>query len=104
MSGSNGSARISLNMTDRDVAERAAVIMGGKLNKPRVRPAPYKTVYSTELFSNKAAGWMMTLYPLMGERRQKKIEETLATWKAQRSKNPNGMGRKNPRSKSEGRV
>ncbi len=101
MSGSrNGSARISLNMTDKDVVERAASIMKAPL---RIRPKREnrKQVFSTELFSNRAAAWMMTLYPLMGMRRKQAIEDTLSIWKNQRFKNKSGLGRKNPRSKKE---
>ena len=101
MSGSKvGSARLSLNMTDLDVVERAAKLVGAEIKYPKQYPNR-KKVYRIELFSNKAAGWLMTLYPLMGERRKQAIENTLSIWKSQRSKNKSGLGRKNPRCLSE---
>jgi len=97
MSGTNGSARISLNLTDRDIIEKAAQLLGSHINKPCIRSFPLKTVYSTAFFSHRAAAWMMTLYPFLGERRKTAVRNTLAIWRSQRYKNPNGAGRRNPR-------
>lgn len=69
--------------TDRDVAERAVRILGGNLNGPYERDKPgYKPVYRGTVHGARAAGWCMTLYPLMGERRRAKIREWLTLWSA----------------------
>jgi hypothetical protein len=104
MSGSkSGSARIALNMTDYDVVERAALLLDTPVKYSKLYPNR-KQVYRIEIFSNKAASWMMTLYSLMGERRQETILNSLTLWKEQRFKNKSGLGRKNPRTKKEGKV
>lgn len=100
LSGARGSIRIGLNMTDYDTVKRAADLLGTKVREVKRLPNR-KQVYRTELFSNAAAGWMMTLFPLMGERRQNTMETSLNYWKSQRLKNPQGKGRRNPRCASE---
>ena len=71
--------RISVQMTDEDVVRRAADIMGARFNGPYERPG--KTVWMANLQTRaEVAGWLMTLYPLMGARRQERIRELLAIW------------------------
>lgn len=82
--GYKGSIAIALQMTDKDVVERAATLLGGKLYGPH---GPYgqstKQTWQVVVFGKQAAEWMMTLYSLMGIRRQEKIRELLTMWKAQ---------------------
>lgn len=74
-------------MTDHDVVKRAASILRIGLKSPGVYSYPdptrmgQKQAWSANLGGYRAAGWMMTVYPLMGERRQQKIREVLAAWK-----------------------
>jgi hypothetical protein len=69
---------IQLAMTDEDVIERAAKILGWKQRKPcRPRAHQHKTVYSVGICGARALGWMQTVYPLMGKRRQAKIRKIL---------------------------
>lgn len=69
--------------TDADVAERAVRLLGGNLNGPYARALPkHKPVWRGTVHGAKAAGWCMTLYPLLGQRRRAKIREWLALWKA----------------------
>lgn len=104
LSGSKGgSARISLNMTDKDIVERAASLLGAEVKVVKRYPNR-KQVYRIEIFSSKAVAWMMTLYSLMGVRRKETIEKSISFWKNQRFKNKNGLGRKNPRTKKEGKL
>lgn len=71
--------RLSVGMKDRDVVARAAKLLGGGLW------GPFKNgMYQTAVVSVVAAGWMMTLYGLMGERRRGQIRRTLARWREQR--------------------
>lgn len=101
--GKANSARIALSMTDGDIVRRAAAILGTGVKGP-VQPKqptkgglPRKPVYSAAVYGHRAAGWLMTLWPLLGERRRATAEITLAKWKQMRIKNPNGAGRRNPR-------
>lgn len=103
LSGSKGSARISLAMTDLDIIEKAAGILGGTVRQYPPKPNR-KQVYKVEIFSSKAVGWMMTLFPLMGERRKQRMEKSIDFWKQQKRKNPQGAGRRVPRCKAEGLV
>jgi hypothetical protein len=78
---------IRVKMTDLDVVNRAAAILRSGLKSPGVYSYPDKSclgtkqAWSARLGGYRAAGWMMTLYPLMGERRQRKIREILEAWK-----------------------
>lgn len=64
-------ARIHLDMVDRDIIARVADLFGSKVN------GPYKTkgqdIWFSSISGKKSIGWMLTLYPLMGARRQTKI-------------------------------
>jgi len=73
--------RITLGMCDNDVVLRAQKLMGGTLSQ---RPAKEnrKPVLTLSIQRQAlAAGWMMTLYPLMGARRQEKIRTLLEQWR-----------------------
>src|SRR5213594_2803751 len=64
---------IVANMTDRDIVERIAHLLGGTLhdvphNNPRRLP-----VWRAQVTGRAAAGWMMTLYPLLGHRRRSQV-------------------------------
>ena len=81
----NGHVGITLGMTDEDIIDRIARIMRG--SKATVeRKQGYKAIFRFEIYGPKAAGWMMTLYTLMGNRRQAKIRECLKAWKTIRPK------------------
>jgi hypothetical protein len=75
-----GALALQIGMTDRDVIERAARILGTRVYV-QPKTAPRKCIYATVVSGPRAAGWMMTLYSLMGERRKAKIKECLAAWR-----------------------
>jgi len=84
----HGGVRMSITMTDRDVMERAAALLGGALRGPYRSKAtrrdggalrPYWTVV---LGGKRAAGWMMTMYSLLGERRKAAVRKALEQWSA----------------------
>ena len=81
----SGSIRIELWMADLDVVQHAAGLLGTKVN-PRInkRYSNRKPMYGARLYGFHTAGWMMTLYTLMGTRRQAKIREQLNIWQSQR--------------------
>lgn len=78
--------RIDLRMTDRDVVEWAANLLGTKLRLyPNSSGNPkHLPVWSTQVDGARAAGWMMTLYKHLGDRRRAKVREILSVWRAPR--------------------
>lgn len=83
-----GQPRIQLTMTDRDVIDRVAMIAGPAVKGPYRQSGNRQEVFAVTITGRKAAGWMMSIYPLMGQRRQSKIREALATWRASRNCHP----------------
>ena len=77
--------KIAVAMTDQDVMERVGRLFGVPVTARGPYPPGKKRVYGIQLYSNRAAGWMMTLYPFLGLRRSAKVRELLAIWKTQRS-------------------
>ena len=75
---SSPSARIALNMTDRDVVERAAKLLGGRVSLSRPATEKHKAMWHTEIGSVAGREIMELLLPLMGERRSGRIRELLA--------------------------
>lgn len=76
---------IALSMTDRDVVEKAAVLLGSRVRTYLPRRPNRKPLY---IFTSgrDIAGWMMTLYPLLGERRRAQIRGALSKWRARRTR------------------
>lgn len=72
---------IQLIMTDEDVVSRAASILGSPYNTPDRKTKGGKSIHRTVVHGPRAAGWMMTLLPLMGARRKAKIVEIINLWK-----------------------
>ncbi len=72
--------RISAASTDEDVIKRAGAIMNATVHGPYIR-GTHKPCWHLQTVCSNAIGWMMTLYPLMGVRRQVKITQVLNTWK-----------------------
>lgn len=68
---------IQLMMTDRDVVERAAVLLGGQVAQLKRRKEHYKDGYRCIIGGKKAAAIMQKLLPLMGERRSNRIKTLL---------------------------
>lgn len=79
----SGGVSIELCMTDKDVVERFRSVCGvGTMGKPRLLKSG-KTAYQWSVTNQAdAVGLMMTLLPVMGERRSKKIRECLEYWNA----------------------
>ena len=77
---------IAANSTDEDVVKRASKILGGKGKTyfVKVTHKMHKPAWTKVVSSTLAVSWMMTLYSLMGKRRQAKIKEILDEWKTQR--------------------
>lgn len=77
--------KISVNMTDRDVIEHAARLLGG--NKmyplPPSKEPNRKPAFRAHVSGWKAAELMRQAYPLLGHRRRARIDEILSEYEAQ---------------------
>lgn len=71
---------IQLAMTDRDVVERAALLLGSNLRVHSDKRGNRKACWQTRPHGYRAIGWMLTVYSFMGERRRAKIREVMKEW------------------------
>jgi len=71
---------LQIYMTDRDVLERVASLTGRRVLGPYQRVKPQRAMFKVGVYGNRAASWLMTLYPLLGVRRRQAIRDTLAVW------------------------
>jgi hypothetical protein len=79
----NGRAfTIRVKMTDHDVILRAAQLLDGKVYPSKVA-AGRRPQWLTQVKGAPAAGWAMTLYPWLGQRRRQQVREGLAEWRRQ---------------------
>jgi len=75
--------KAELAMTDQDVVERIAGLLSTKVIVCPQQNANHKTLYRVSLQGKRAAGLMMTLFTLLGNRRRAKITELLMMWRTQ---------------------
>ena len=80
---SGRSILIAVSMTDRDIIERAATLMGGHTYDLPIR-AHHKPPWRAQVKGPRAAGWMMTMYPLLGTRRREQVQRARSGWRAMR--------------------
>ena len=81
---------IHVQMTDKDIVERAARTLGSNRLYEYQPNGNRKHVYSTRVSGYRAAAWMLTVYSFMGERRKEAIHQTIIEWKKSPN-NPRGM-------------
>jgi len=72
--------------TDRDVIGQMARLLGVKVYGPYTNGTskngtPHKLKYRAQVNGKTAAGWMMTLYPLLGTRRREQVASCLHAWR-----------------------
>lgn len=86
--GPSRTLRLSIEMTDLDVLQKfCSFFPTARLSKRTVKfknPA-HRDRYIVHLTGSPMAGLLMTIYPLMSERRKAKIEEAIALFKQMRS-------------------
>lgn len=83
-----------LDMTDKDTMEKAAAMFGTSvytLHTPTMKKNNGKPSFRTQVTGTRAVAWMMTLYPLMGSRRQERIREILHSWRESPAKARSGL-------------
>lgn len=68
--------RLALAMTDYDTVQRAATLLGSRVCGPY--DTGHKPSYRTTVTGKNAVAWMLTLYPLLSQRRRARIQELLA--------------------------
>jgi len=78
----SGSPHIHISSTDKDVLEKCGRIVRRDVYGPITKATAKKPQYAVRLYGPMAASWMMTLYPMLGERRRSKVREVLAIWRA----------------------
>lgn len=92
---------IALKMDDLDVVSRCGRILGASNVRSAIDRSRLgrKCYFVVSISGCRAAGWMMTLYSLMGARRQARIRELLALWlalQARPGRNPFNVRRSLP--------
>ncbi len=88
LSGHADQPRIALCMTDEDAVQRAAELLRPRSMSLKNEHRPNRKVqYRIDLAGRKAAGWMMTLYPILSLRRQAKIRDVLVRWRQRGTRN-----------------
>lgn len=83
--------RIVLRMRDQDVMEKVQLMFGCAMylrKRSTYSLFNEQPIYTLVLCGHKAAGWMMTLYALMGARRRSKIKECLINWRGVKARPP----------------
>ena len=91
--GRRHQAKITLSMTDEDVVRRVAKIFNNTVTMKPPSNQGNRMVFAVAKTSAPAAAWMMTLYPLLGNRRRAKIREILTAWRAGPRRLARGKGR-----------
>lgn len=76
--------RIRVGMTDRDVVDRVARLLGVR-TRPQLRPAPNKAMWHAELSGSRAVEVLEQLLPYMGARRSQSIATALGHYKGRAS-------------------
>ncbi len=84
-----GTPRVTINMTDKDVIENIKQrFKVGYLfyrgNPEKEKHPNYKPQYSWYALGKEAIGIMLSVYTLLGKRRQEKIREILDIWRQQK--------------------
>lgn len=75
---------IIIGMTDEDIVERVCNSFSSTLRGPKRMKGSRKDVWVTSIHGSNAVGWMMTLFTLLGRRRQRRIREILSIWRKAR--------------------
>lgn len=74
--------RVTVASTDLDVLQHAASILGGNVLGPRKcgNLPHHKDDYHVSVNGKYAIAWMLTLYPLLGKRRRRRIYHLVRYW------------------------
>lgn len=82
---------IQVEMTDRDIIERARLMLGARnVYERKPQSEKHKTKWQTRISGAAAFGWMLTLYPLMGDRRRCQIRAAILNYLSRKRGQPRG--------------
>lgn len=76
----SGHLRVTCEMTDEDVIERLAKIIGSSVWESKQRNVNWKPTWRCSVSGERAKQLMLDIYPMMGSRRQGKIDEVVHLW------------------------
>lgn len=79
--GHNGRPTVQIHMIDRDIIDRVGTLFGANVSTRKRRGSMRTDAHQVFLSGGKAIAWMMTLYTLMGLRRQRQIRTCIFHWK-----------------------
>lgn len=71
------SQRIDVEQVDREPLDKLQAMFGGRTVRRRAKREGWNPTFAWYVYGSRARGIMMTLYPLLSERRQGKIKEAL---------------------------
>ena len=74
------SPAVQLSMVDRDIVERAGVLLGVAVTVVPSRREGWKTAYCVRVRGARAVLWMQRLRSLMGARRRAQIDRAIASY------------------------
>ena len=72
---------LQVGMADRDVMARVGRLLRAKVHEHPPKKREWKTTYTIALKGSRAVAWMITLWPLLGERRRSQVERAVASYK-----------------------
>lgn len=83
---------IAVEMVDKDVIERAALLLGGNMRACTKREGKTQT-WGVRVYGPPAVGWMYTLYMLLGERRKQQALKCIKAYNSEPRTYKNGVER-----------
>lgn len=86
-----GTPILSFTSTDLDIAIRVQALTHASTIFPTpTREKRYKQAYRVDTAGRNAIGWMMTLYPILSQRRRSKIRDILEVWRKRPTRHKRG--------------
>lgn len=80
--------KVQISMTDKDIIQRVADILGVKSFWTRQPARPgWKVSYQLTVNGQRAVDLMMRIRPMMGERRREQIDAAVSGWAPRKIKN-----------------
>jgi len=77
----HSSPMLRVGMTDRDIIDRVSGYFKRPVRPEKLYSPRHKQVWRTSVHGDRAAGFLMTLYPFLGARRQQTVRTALEKWR-----------------------
>lgn len=78
--GLRSTAKVCVNMTDKDVIEHVASLVVSRIQTSRLHKVGLKPQYIAQISGGSAVSFLQILAPLMGQRRQQQIARAIAAY------------------------